>query len=332
MFYPYNIKANSILPPIYITGFQFFNQQESVGSTAPLHLALTKKVCLNYDEARMISLAFASLSYCSPAENQYEYKMDGFDRDWNRTSGANAKATYTNLPAGTYTFRVRATNNDGVWSSEETTLTIVVKPPFWWSWWAKALYLLIIIGAIWYYIHTKLKRAEQKHMQELQRVNELKEKENREARLSFFTMVAHEIRTPVSLIIGPLEKLKNSKIEKLKTEEEFQSFNSSIFQPTLDIVDRNAHRLLELVNQLLDFRKVEQHSLVMHFASHNINELLHSVSERFEPTFEQGGKMFTTVYPPDRFTAIIDREGITKVISNLLTNANKFAKSRVELR
>lgn len=311
MFYPYHIKANSILPPIYITGLQFFNQQQTTDTT----IAPTKKISLHYDEARIISLAFASLSYCSPAENQYEYMMDGFDRDWNRTSGANAKATYTNLPAGTYTFRVRATNNDGVWSSDEATLTIVVKPPFWWSWWAKVLYLLVIIGAIWYYIHTKLKRAEQKHQLELQRMNELKEKENREARLSFFTMVAHEIRTPISLIIGPLEKLKNTIDDK-----------------QLDIIDRNAHRLLELVNQLLDFRKVEQHSLVMHFASHNINELLHSVSERFEPTFEQGGKQFTTVYPPERFTAIIDREGITKVISNLLTNANKFAKSRVELR
>ena len=311
MFYPYQIRANSILPPIYITGIQFFNQQQTTGTT----IALTEEVSLNYDEARIISLAFASLSYCSPAENQYEYMMDGFDRDWNRTSGANAKATYTNLPSGTYTFRVRATNNDGVWSSDEATLTIVVKPPFWWSWWAKVLYLLIIIGAIWYYIHMKLKRAEQKHLLELQRMNEQKEKENREARLSFFTMVAHEIRTPVSLIIGPLEKLKNTIDDK-----------------QLDIIDRNAHRLLELVNQLLDFRKVEQHSLVMHFASHNVNQLLHSISERFEPTFEQGGKQFTTIYPPERFTAIIDSEGITKVISNLLANANKFAKSRVELR
>ena len=310
MFYPYQIKANSILPPIYITGLQFFNQEQT-GAI----IALTKEVSLNYDEARMISLTFASLSYCSPAENQYEYMMDGFDCDWNRTSGANAKATYTNLPAGTYTFRVRATNNDGVWASEEATLTIVVKPPFWWSWWAKVLYLLIIIGAIWYYIHMKLKRAEQKHLLELQRMNELKEKENREAQLSFFTMVAHEIRTPVSLIIGPLEKLK-----------------STVNDKQLDIIDRNAHRLLELVNQLLDFHKVEQHSLVMHFASHNVNELLHSISERFEPTFEQGGKQFTVVYPSERFTAIVDREGITKVISNLLANANKFAKSRVELR
>jgi len=311
MFYPYQIKANSVMPRVYVTQLNYFNQQDDTQHNT----LLPEKVELNHDEAQMLTLSFAALSYYSPTENQYEYLMDGFDRDWNRTSGANPKATYTNLPAGTYTFRVRATNSDGVWSKDDATLTIVVNPPLWWTWWAKMLYVIIIALAIWYYVHVRLKRAERKHQQELQRVNEQKEKESREARLAFFTMVAHEIRTPVSLIIGPLEKLKNTINDK-----------------QLDIVDRNAHRLLELVNQLLDFRKVEQHSLVMHFASHNVNKLLHSISERFEPTFEQGGKQFTTVYPLERFTAIIDREGITKVISNLLTNANKYAKSRVELR
>jgi signal transduction histidine kinase/ligand-binding sensor domain-containing protein/DNA-binding response OmpR family regulator len=311
MFYPYQIKANNVMPKVYVTQLNYFNQQDDTQH----YTLLPETVVLNHDEARILTLSFAALSYYSPTENQYEYMMDGFDRNWNRTSGINPKATYTNLPAGTYTFRVRATNSDGVWSKDEVTLTIVVNPPLWWTWWAKMLYVIFIALAIWYYVHIRLKRAERKHQQELQRVNEQKEKESREARLSFFTMVAHEIRTPVSLIIGPLEKLKNTINDK-----------------QLDIIDRNAHRLLELVNQLLDFRKVEQHSLVMHFASHNVNELLHSISERFEPTFEQGGKQFTTVYPPERFTAIIDREGITKVISNLLTNANKYAKSHVELR
>ena len=315
MFYPYQIKANSVMPRVYITQLDYFNQQNDEGHADRRYTLLPDAVTLDHDEARMITLSFAALSYYSPTENQYEYMMDGFDRDWHHMAGVSPKATYTNLPAGTYTFRVRATNSDGIWSTEEAVLTITVKPPLWWTWWAKMLYLIIIALAIWYYVHMRLKRAERQHQNELQRVNEQKEKENREARLTFFTMVAHEIRTPVSLIIGPLEKLKKTINDK-----------------QLDIIDRNAHRLLELVNQLLDFRKVEQHSLVMHFASHNIYELLHSISERFEPTFEQGGKQFTTVYPPERFTAIIDREGIIKVISNLLTNANKYAKSRVELR
>jgi DNA-binding response OmpR family regulator/anti-sigma regulatory factor (Ser/Thr protein kinase) len=150
----------------------------------------------------------------------------------------------------------------------------------------------------------------------MQRLNEEKEKEVREARLNFFTMIAHEIRTPVSLIIGPLEKIMK---HGTPTDD-------------MKVIDRNAHRLLELVNQLLDFRKVEQQSLVMHFAPQNIHELMVSVSERFAPTFEQNGKRFTVDYPNDRFTAIVDKEAIIKTISNLLTNANKYSKDEVSLK
>ena len=284
-FYPYQIKANRIMPPVYIEAQEIHNQ---------------------------MVFSFVALSYCSPEKNQYAYMLEGFDKEWNYV-GNQTRATYTNLPAGTYTFRVKATNNDGIWSDKEATITIVVPPPFWWTWYAKLFYVLLIAFLIWYYVHIRLKKAENRHQQELQRLQEEKENEAREARLNFFTMVAHEIRTPVSLIIGPLEKIKD------KSEE-------------LRIVDRNAHRLLELVNQLLDFRKAEQHMLVSNFKPQNINELLHAVCERFEPTFQQNGRQFAVDYPDEHFTAIVDGEAITKVVSNLLTNANKFAKSHVSLR
>jgi signal transduction histidine kinase/DNA-binding NarL/FixJ family response regulator len=263
----------------------------------------------------MVSLSFASLSYCSPEKIQYAYMLEGFDRDWNYVGNQNS-ATYTNLPAGSYTFRVKATNNDGIWSDHEASLKIIVEPPFWWSWYAKLFYLLLLGTVIWYYVHLRLKKAERRHQIEMQRLNEEKEKEVREARLNFFTMIAHEIRTPVSLIIGPLEKL-------------MKRGNPS---DDMKVIDRNAHRLLELVNQLLDFRKVEQQSLVMHFAPQNIHELMVSVSERFAPTFEQNGKRFTVDYPNEHFTAIVDKEAVIKIISNLLTNANKYSKDEVSLK
>lgn len=322
-FYPYNIKVNNSETPVYITSLEVLNRQERTVEGYPLDLSFISNIDFDYADARMLSFSFVSLSYCSPGKNHYAYKLEGFDSEWNYV-GTQHKATYTNLPAGTYTLRVKATNNDGVWSSKEAQLKITVYPPLWWSWWARLLYLLIIAALIWYYVHMRLLRAENRHQRELQRVREQNENESREARLNYFTMIAHEIRTPVSLIIAPLEKLKNN----LSTS--IQGSDNSLSQ--LDIIDRNAHRLLDLVNQLLDFRKVEQQSLIMHFASHNVSSLIHSVSERFEPTFEQGGKQFTTVYPPERLSAIIDRESIIKVISNLLTNANKYSKSKVELR
>lgn len=313
-FYPYQIKTNSVTPPVYITSVEIMNREERTAEGQPLDLALTKEIVLDYDDARMLTLSFASLSYCSPEKNQYAYILEGFDRDWNYVGNQN-RATYTNIPAGTYIFRVKATNNDGVWSSDEATLTIIVHPPLWWSWYAKLFYLFLIVAAIWYYVRFRLKRAEYRHQREMQRLNEQKEKEVREARLNFFTMIAHEIRTPVSLIIGPLEKI-------MKRDNPSEDMR---------VIDRNAHRLLELVNQLLDFRKVEQHSLVMHFAPQNIRQLMMSVSERFTPTFEQGNKSFTVDYPDEHFTAIIDKEAVTKVISNLLTNANKYTNNEVRL-
>ena len=313
-FYPYQIKVNSVMPPVYITSLSIMNREEHTAEGLPLDLSQTKELILGYSDARMVAFSFASLSYCSPEKNQYAYMLEGFDRDWNYVGNQN-RATYTNLPAGTYLFRVKATNNDGLWSTNEATLKIVVHPPFWWSWYAKLFYLLLIGLIIWYYVHTRLKRAEYRHQLEMQRLNEEKEKEVREARLNFFTMIAHEIRTPVSLIIGPLEKLMK------------------VGSPTDDlrVINRNAHRLLELVNQLLDFRKVEQQSLVIHFAPQNIHELIKSISERFAPTFEQGGKHFSVEFPDEQFTAIIDREAVTKVVSNLLTNANKYTTDEVRL-
>ena len=316
-FLPYQIKINHVMPPVYITGLSIMNQEEHTAEGLPLDLSQTKELTLGYSDGQMVTFSFASLSYCSPEKNQYAYMLEGFDQDWNYVGNQN-RATYTNLPAGTYVFRVKATNNDGAWSANEAALQIVVHPPLWWSWWAKVLYLLIIGAAIWMYVRFRLKRAEHQHQQEIERLNAEKEKEVREARLNFFTMIAHEIRTPVSLIIGPLEKI-------MKGDTAISG------KDDMRVIDRNAHRLLELVNQLLDFRKVEQQSLVMHFAPQNIHELIEGVSERFVPTFEQGGKRFTVDCPDEHFTAIIDKEAVTKVVSNLLTNANKYTKDDVRL-
>lgn len=317
VFSPYQIKINQIPPPVFITSFNLFNRQVAVGSRKlPEALFFVPEVELSWKDG-MFSFSFASLSYCSPEKNQYAYKLDGFDKEWNYV-GANNRATYTNIPAGTYTFRVKATNNDGVWGTTEAQLNITVHPPFWWGTPAKVSYLLLVIAAVWYYVHYRLRREQGRHRRELQQLRDTKEKEVRDARLSFFTMIAHEIRTPVSLIIGPLEKIRNSSHPDIAAD--------------LNVIDRNAHRLLELVNQLLDFRKVERKDLIMNFAPQNICELLRSVSERFAPTFAQGGKRFTVDYPDARFTAIIDREAIIKVVSNLLTNANKYTKDEVRLR
>ncbi len=314
-FLPYTILLNRMVPQVFITALAVLNQPQRVGSKLlPEALGDIRQLDLGYKD-NMFTLTFSALSYCAPEKNRFAYRLDGFDKDW-IDAGNRHTATYTNLPAGTYTFRVKATNNDGIWSREEARLVIVVHPPFWWSLPAKLFYLAVLLLLIYYYTQLRLRRAERRHQREMQRLSEQKAAEVREARLRFFTMIAHEIRTPVTLIIGPLEKLMQKKEARASDD--------------LNIIDRNAHRLLELVNQLLDFNKVE-HGFELHFERQSIAAIMHAVAERFLPSMEQRGITLDVAYPPQDFLAVVDAEGLTKIISNLMTNATKYTHDHVDL-
>ena len=318
-FYSYQIKMNKVLPPVVITGLEIFNKEIRIGDKKlPKALNWMAELDLSYKD-HVFSLLYASLSYCTPEKNQYAYKLEGFDKDWNY-GGSQNKATYTNLPAGTYVFKVKATNNDGIWSNQEASLKITIHPPFYWSTASKILYFIWVCIALTFFIRFLLKRTEKKHTAEINQLNVSKEKEVHEAKIKFFTMIAHEIRTPVSLIIGPLEKIMKSSIPM-----------PAVLRDDLNIIDRNSQRLLFLVNQLLDFRKVEQEGITMRYASQNIRQLLQAVCERFKPFITQHGAHLEVEYPDADFTAMVDSEAITKMISNLLTNASKYTKDKVVL-
>lgn len=323
-FYPYLVKINQVAPPVAITSVELFGQPIEAGSDQ-LEKSLSHAAELNLSHnENTINISFAALSYVSPEKNQYAYKLEGVDKDWIYTH--EHRANYTNLPAGTYTFLVKATNNDGVWSKNEARLQIVVHPPFWWSLPAKILYLLLIGYAIYWFMQSRLKREKRRHQEELDQLERKQDQEMRDARLQFFTMIAHEIRTPVTLIIGPLESLK----EHWKQVSGKLTDGETITQ-TLSVIDRNAQRLLLLVNQLLDFNKVQQKGMQVHFHLNNISKLMHAVAERFAPTFEQRSIRFKVDYPADDLVAMIDQEAITKVISNLMTNALKYTGDYVHL-
>lgn len=323
-FYPYLVKINQVAPPVAITSVELFGKPIEAGSDQlDKSLSHAAELNLSHNE-NTINISFAALSYVSPEKNQYAYKLEGVDKDWIYTH--EHRANYTNLPAGTYTFLVKATNNDGVWSKNEARLQIVVHPPFWWSLPAKILYLLLIGYAIYWFMQIRLKREKLRHQEELDQLELKQDQEMRDARLQFFTMIAHEIRTPVTLIIGPLESLK----EHWKQVSEKLTDGETITQ-TLSVIDRNAQRLLLLVNQLLDFNKVQQKGMQVHFRLNNISKLMHAVAERFAPTFEQKSIRLKVDYPADDLVAMIDQEAVTKVISNLMTNALKYTEDYVRL-
>lgn len=318
-FYPHQLKLNTQKPNVVLTSLEIFNQKIDTqkDGTLPEAIDHLKEIHLSYKD-NVITLNYAALSYCTPQKNQYAYMLEGFDKGWNYV-GSQHSTTYTNLPAGTYTFRVKASNNDNIWNEEGTSIRIIVHPPFYLSLPFKIGYVLLFLLALGLLLRYVIRRSEKKHAKAIDELNSKKEIEIHEAKINFFTMIAHEIRTPVSLIIGPLEKIMQS--THIPTNE----------RQELEIIDRNSQRLLFLVNQLLDFRKVEQKEIRMKFTSQSIKELMQAVCERFSPTLQQNGVSFSVTYPDEHFHADVDKEALTKVLSNLLTNANKYTQSMIEV-
>lgn len=247
--------------------FSLALQQAHGGGLDKLPEALDKvdEISLSHDE-NAVTFSFSALSYVSPEKNLYSYKLDGFDDEWTTTH--EPRAAYTNLPAGSYTFRVKATNNDGVWSENEATLQIEVHPPFWWSLPAKFIYLLLIGLLVWY----EWKKLKLRHQQELDSLAEKKELELRDARLQFFAMVAREIRIPLTLILGPLDALKEKwqKVKEGLMEDDMKNDDSrknrmnkddmknvDEMDGLIDVFSRNSQRMLVLVDKLLDGNRVE---------------------------------------------------------------------------
>lgn len=318
---PEEIYDNNFTPPVYITNIQLFYKDLMIKQDGILRNSIlyTDQIDLSYKES-VFSIEFVSLSYNAPGKNQYKYKLEGFDKDWNLV-GNQRKATYTNLPAGSYIFHVMGTNSDGIWNEKEKQLRIVIHPPFWQTTWAYILYAVLFfstLGCIIYYIRL---RAENKHRRGLRLLQHEKEKELQEAKINFFTFVAHEIRTPVSLIIAPLEKIMENTETMPKAIRD--SFN---------IIDRNSQRLLNLVNQLLDFRKAEEGAFIIRFDRYDVYELLQNIYIRFKPLAEQKNITITFEMENQETKATLDAEAVTKIVSNLLTNALKHAKNKIAIR
>lgn len=318
--YPTEMHSNKYVPPISFTGLEVVNRKVNVGDPLlPKSLDTTDELVLGHDD-HTFSIYFSALSYVNPKNNTYSYKLEGFDKDWINAGKVN-RATYSNLPPGKYTLHVRASNNDGTWNEEGVQLKIRVKPVWYASWWMRTIYILLILALLVLWYTRSVKRREAAHREELERISSNKEKEVYRAKLGFFTIVAHEIRTPVSLIIGPLEKIIDNA----------RSLPASL-RNDLDMLNSNARRLLSLVNQLLDFRKVEENEIPMEFHHVNVLPLIESVVERFKPSIEHKGAKLTAEYPPLDLEADICPEAFTKLISNLLNNARKFTTDSITLR
>lgn len=321
VFNPKTFTENKNLPPVVITDFMLFNKEVRAGEKdAPLEKSITfsDRITLKSDQ-NSFSFRIAALGYQLPKMNKLMYRLDGFDKDW-ITVGESPIVTYSNLGYGDYLFHVKASNSDGVWNPQEHLLYIHILPPFYFSVWAYCIYVLLIVGcsvyAFWYF----KQRSNRLHRRQQEKFEQEKEREIYNAKIGFFTNVAHEIRTPLTLIKGPLENIILKKHLDSETRED------------LNIMQHNTERLLNLTNQLLDFRKVESQGYRLNFAKCDITNILQETSMRFTSLSRQKGVELTLEQPDEIFYAHVNREAFTKIISNLLNNGMKYADTYVHIK
>ena len=225
----------------------------------------------------------------------------------------NKDVTFANLSPGEYTFKVRSTNSSGIWQENEQALHIIVTPPFWATGWAFFLYAVLICILIVLFYNYKKAKLEEKHRINQDLFESRKEKELYDAKIQFFTFITHEIRTPLTLIKAPLEKILRSGDGTVSTKE------------NLRIIEKNTQQLLNLSNQLLDFRKTESRGFKLNYVKTDVTLWLNTLLQPFLPVMEKEKKSFTCDIPEGPYFAYIDREAFSKIVNNLLTNAIKYS-------
>jgi signal transduction histidine kinase/AraC-like DNA-binding protein len=300
-FFPEQIRRNRLVPKAVFVRLKLFNKPVSIDDETKLlarNISLTSEINFSYHQ-NIFTVDFALLNYIKSEKNRYAYKLEGFEKEWNYVTSPSA--SFTNLPAGTYTLLVKGSNNDGVWTAEPARLIINVHPPFWKTWWAYSFYV-ICAGGLVFLIFRYL------WMQELLK----REHEIYQMKLDFFTNVSHEIRTPLTLIVGPLENLVN------ETRE------SPALNRKLLTVKRNAGRLTRLVNELMDFRKAESGNMNLNVAPGNMVSFAQEIYLSFQYLAIKHHINYRFNCAEEVIEAYFDAVQLEKVLFNLLSNTFKF--------
>ncbi|MDJ0837368.1 MAG: two-component regulator propeller domain-containing protein [Acidobacteriota bacterium] len=331
VFDPLTIRDNPLPPRVFLTSLSIFNEPVSHRQpSSPLQepIGLARQVSLTHRE-NFISLEFVALDYAVPERNRYAYKMEGLHDEWRFTSGVKNDVTYANLSPGNYVFHVKGSNRDGRWQEEARTLGVVVKPPFWATRPAYALYGMVLLLSILAYlraaknkldherqINERLDRKVAERTRDLEERNDEVLRQQRKLRemdqlkTRFFTNLSHEFRTPLTLILGPLEDLP------AHADLPSQVVN------THQGIRRNALRLLQMINELLDVSKLEAGRMILHIYEMDMVAFIDHCLAQFKP-LEQQGPSLSARLPDHPVTVFFDPDKMEKVVSNLVFNAFK---------
>ncbi|PQA53451.1 hybrid sensor histidine kinase/response regulator transcription factor [Siphonobacter curvatus] len=300
-FDPSRIVLNQFLPPLTFTSLKLFNQPVQVGDAQGLltqDISSTQSLTFTHDQ-NVFSLDFALLNYIKPGKNQYAYQLQGFEKNWNYVRIPSA--TYTNLAPGEYTLQIKAANNDGIWTPEPLSLRIRVLPPWWATGWAYLLYACSFSGLLFMLIRFFWLRASLRRNQELHQL-----------KLNFFTNISHEIRTHLTLILGPVDTL----IDALREDP--------VASRQLQHVKNHSNRLLKLVSELMDFRRIESKKLDLKVTHLDIVAFVGEIFDSFEDAAQSHAIQTSFKAQVPAFELYVDPQQMEKVLFNLLTNAFKF--------
>lgn len=313
-FDPHVLRINSKQPSLYFSGLRLFNREVKPNEKdSPLDkiLSSTNDLTLKHNQS-VFTIEYASIDFTRAIDNEFAYFLEGFDNDWNYVGNVKS-ATYTNLPAGNYTFKVKAANNDGIWTKDPISLGITILNPWWKQSWAVTLYILLLLLFTYMSYQFVQKRIEEKRLIEYERDKRQQEEELNNRKLQFFTNISHEFRTPLTLIKNPLEDIRNNKDFK---------FPKSIVDKH-NTIYKNTERLIRLINELMDFRKLQFNKMSIKVEKIEITSFCENIAAHFKEEAYQRNIILDIISEnPDLFI-FADAGMLEKIIFNLLSNAFK---------
>lgn len=306
------IALNSYSPQVILTNFKIKNESVNVNADQDIlekSITYTKSLTLSYDKAN-ISINFAIPNFINSTNNQYAYRLVGLENNWTTTT--NTEAVYTIQKPGTYLFEVKGANNDGVWNKTPTTLEITVEPAPWRSWWAFLFYFLLIGTALYGLIWIMKSKENLKKELEFEYMEGEINKENTRAKLQFFTNISHEFRTPLTLILGPLQQILSN-----------YNGTNEMYKKLL-VIESSANHLLSLINRLMDFRKFENNQFTLESAEGNIVKFLNEIFLSFTEYAKDGNYIYTFSTSDEEILVYYDRYKLERVFYNLISNAFRY--------
>jgi signal transduction histidine kinase/ligand-binding sensor domain-containing protein/DNA-binding response OmpR family regulator len=324
LFNPEQLKTNVSEPPVVLTDFQLFNRSVAVGEKVNDHLVLQQSI----SETEQLNLAhhqndfsiqFAALGYSNAGKTRYAYMLEGFNKDWIISNGSTRTATYTNMDPGNYTFRIKVSNDDGSWNEHALELALTIAPPFWKTPWAYTFYVILVVG-LFYFLRKEIIRREQVRMQlQVERQEAHRIKELDEMKTRFFTNVSHEFRTPISLILIPIQRLiKETAAGEMKNQ--------------FELINRNARRLLNMVNELLDFRRLQENELHLHATESDVIQYIQEVAASFNDMANNKYIEYRYQGITNPVVMLFDKDKLERILFNLLSNAFKFTPERGQVK